>query len=291
MSEKYFRKFPVVNYDGRRAVDVTRRAVMTDSALKNPYAFYTYQVRRGERADNVATSYYDDPYLSWLVYLANEVVDPYHEWLRGDEAQARLLVAKYGSGENALRIIDHYRCNWYESLGTKISPSRYYDLSVGEKKYWQPDYGVNETVVSYSRRQVLWRRSTNAIVRYSVDSPSGFKRGEPVSIRIAAGLEGAGQVSSVESNAVVLWHVSGYYDESQASLSSGTLSGDFSGASAAISSLETLVECIPPFERVYWSPVTAWDVESEKNAKNSRVRLLDKRYAVQTSLGLEKALS
>lgn len=105
---KYFENFPVIEYEGRRARDLTRRSGFLRSVSSNPYLYYPYTVKEGERAEDIAQFYYGSVDYVWLVYLANNIIDPYHEWPMDPETWKRYLVEKYQeeSGEIGENVID-----------------------------------------------------------------------------------------------------------------------------------------------------------------------------------------
>ena len=78
--DRYFNNFPVINYSNTAAVDITKRIVFLNNVLKNPYLFYPYEIDSYERAEQFSYRYYSDQYKDWVVYLGNQVVDPYYEW-------------------------------------------------------------------------------------------------------------------------------------------------------------------------------------------------------------------
>lgn len=92
---RYFRYFPLVNYNSRTVVDITRRAKVVDSLLSDPYAFLPYTISEGDRPEDVAYYYYGDQNLVWLVYLANNIVDPYSQWPLSNEDLENSVRKKY----------------------------------------------------------------------------------------------------------------------------------------------------------------------------------------------------
>ena len=83
--DRYFDKFPQIQYSNTASIDITRRVTITDIAYFNPYIFYTYDISEHERPDQFSYRYYDDQFKTWLVYLSNKIVDPYYEWYLSDD--------------------------------------------------------------------------------------------------------------------------------------------------------------------------------------------------------------
>jgi len=104
---KYFENFPTIEYNGRRVKDITRRSAFLTAVQNNPYVYYPYTVSSNERAEDVARLYYGSVDFVWLVYLANNIMDPYHEWPMNENTFNDYLVDKYAeqsqqTGEDVL---------------------------------------------------------------------------------------------------------------------------------------------------------------------------------------------
>ena len=87
----YFNKFPKINYDfvtgttganfaNLEMMDVFRRIQFTEKTLKDEKNFEEYLITEGEKPDDVANKFYDDPGYWWLVLLCNGIVDVENEW-------------------------------------------------------------------------------------------------------------------------------------------------------------------------------------------------------------------
>ena len=108
---KYFENFPVIEYEGRRIRDISRRSNFVRAVSNNPYLYYPYTVSEGERAEDIAQFYYGSVDYVWLVYMANNIIDPYHEWPMDPQTFNDYLVEKYQqeSGEIGEDVIDWTR--------------------------------------------------------------------------------------------------------------------------------------------------------------------------------------
>ena len=108
---KYFEKFPIIEYEGRRVRDISRRTNFVRAISNNPYLYYPYTVGEGERAEDIAQFYYGSVDYVWLVYMANNIIDPYHEWPMDPQTFNDYLVEKYTeeSGEVGEDVIDWTR--------------------------------------------------------------------------------------------------------------------------------------------------------------------------------------
>lgn len=95
MATKYFEHFPVIDYQGRKVRDISRRASFARAVANNPYLYYSYTVKESERAEDIALDYYGSVDYIWLVYMANNIIDPYYEWPMNTQTFNDYMVDKY----------------------------------------------------------------------------------------------------------------------------------------------------------------------------------------------------
>lgn len=112
MVGEYFDKFPEITYNNVLVRDITRKVNFLRKTVNNPYLFLPYTIQEGERAEDVAYYYYGDPSYVWLVHLANNIIDPYHEWPLDEETFHQYLIDKYkplSGGREGWDVIDWTR--------------------------------------------------------------------------------------------------------------------------------------------------------------------------------------
>ena len=115
----YFKDFPQVEYQGKIARNLISRPKIKDQLLGNPNAFYDYVITNDLRPDQVSYLYYDDPHLVWLIFLANNIVDPYYDWPLNQQMFEDFLISKYGTVAAAQAKILHYKHNTKGTIITK----------------------------------------------------------------------------------------------------------------------------------------------------------------------------
>jgi hypothetical protein len=169
---RYFDNFRLIRYNNSLSINITQRAAILDSVFGDNYAFYPYQVKNGMRAEQVAEKYYGDPDLVWLVYFSNNIVDPYHDWAMDEETFNTHLIKKYGSVQSAHQTIVKYRINWYEDT-RELTKIQYDSLPWYEKKYWTPEFDMNNLPLQYVRKPMDFIanfQDSDGTVTLSVDS-------------------------------------------------------------------------------------------------------------------------
>lgn len=310
MSDKFFDKFPLINYSNSQVIDITRRVALMDKISTNPYVFYPYEITAEERADQLSDRYYDDPYASWLIYLTNKIVDPYYEWYMHEYEFSEYINKKYGSEINAKRKIKYYRNDW--SNGSIIDLSAFNALTPGQQKYWEPNIVSNQFAVkNFKRKELDWTTTTNKVVSYNVANSSGFVLDEICTINFSQNKTGKGYVVGATNNIVTLQHMSGFYyaqpigspldyrikDEEETpsfikdedvffityeyegEISPNSyLYGTQSKSNTIFTATTKIASNIADEEEVYWIPVSYYDYEYEKNEYYKSIRVLESNF-------------
>jgi hypothetical protein len=91
----FFKYFPTIKYGNTVAKDITKRVRVLDNIRDDPYAFLPYTIRDGETPEEVAFYYYGEPTYSWLIFLANDIIDPYTQWPMSNENFEKTLARNY----------------------------------------------------------------------------------------------------------------------------------------------------------------------------------------------------
>jgi Base plate wedge protein 53 len=328
MSDKYFDKFPLISYSNNVVVNITERAKILNGVMANPYVFYPLDINNGLRPDQVAYNIYNDQFKSWIVYLSNDIIDPYYQWYLQNDDFNEYLKKKYNVGSiyTLQQKVAFYRNNWYNS--DNISVAAFNALDTNAYIYWEPVYGNTNVPMYYQRVQQDWTINTNQLVQYTVNTTSTFIKDEVVNISLYPGYLGNGQVVTSNSTNITIQHTSGYIDMSlivadiqpnnnkvflqsendstvlyadeanellvledpQVSTSS-YIRGTESSSNTSILSSKIIQTNIDPSVASYWSPVYVYDMENEKNEYNKSIRVLDPSYSTQVSQELKNILA
>jgi hypothetical protein len=285
MAEKYFSKFPKITYSNNYVVDITRRVVLTNAVSTSAYAFYPYDIASDERADQFSYRYYKDQYQSWLLYITNQITDPYYGWYLTDSQFNDFVELKYGSESTAKQKVKYYKNNW-ENV-ENITVAEYNTLTDANQNYWEAVYGNGYNVSSYKRKQLDLSATTNKVISYSVSNTS-FTLDERCKIVYNSSYIGYGQVAASANSKLYLQHVSGTYYTN--STGTGYVYGTESGVNTAFTSPSAVSNNISEGELIYWTPITYYDYEYSKNEYNRSIRVLDSKYAQQAADNLKNLL-
>ena len=108
----YFNYFPLMAYDvkGDRnyklVPDIIKRVKIRRAVKSGAVLFDKYDVKYGERPEDIAFKYYDDAELHWVVLLTNNITDRYYEWPMTQPDFEDYLTDKYGAGSED--SVHHY---------------------------------------------------------------------------------------------------------------------------------------------------------------------------------------
>lgn len=304
----YFSNFPIIEYDNVSVRDITRHVALSNNLRRIPYAFYPYELNNEMRSDILSYAYYNDPDTDWLIYLTNGIVDPYYGWYLTNDQFDSYVTTKFGSIEEAQQRVVYWRCNWSNSdFNTSIE--YYNSLPEDLKKYWVPNYGAKNKIISYSRRQEDWTTNTNQIwtLDISMDNANtSFVKEDLVKILVNDNEAGTAECVSANSSSMKIQHIyqPNIYEISVSTnglsdtISIGGNSRSFTNIHTTVyfddtiqimsrsnnsiiataSSISSLIANIPLTEQAYWEPVYYYDYEKEINESKKIVLLLDASY-------------
>lgn len=273
--DKYFAKFPKIYYSNTLCVDIARRVKINDNedVQGNLNHYYPYELVHHLRPDHIAEYYYNDPEQDWLIYLTNQIIDPYYGWYLTDAQFNSLINNKYGSAQIAQRSIAYYVNNWFND-DTQLSVATYNNtLDLRWRKYYDPVWGPKQSILSYKRKQIDTCIQTNRILYYKIATISGtFANNEPVDFTNGGGAVGQGMIVSTNSTYLTIQSVAN--DWVANSSVTKTIVGLKSGASATSNLYSNGLINIIPEEQVFYSPITYYDLEVEENEKKKNINLI-----------------
>jgi hypothetical protein len=267
---RYFDRFPVVDYDGNVAKNILARVDFTEKTKRDIYSTFQFTLEEGfERPDLLSYNYYGSSKFDWMIYLTNNIVDPYYDYYKSAEDFKSYVETKYGSNTNARSITLFYRLNWHEDERT-ITVQQYNSLVANEtintQKYWKPKLTNTGAVIGYERLKEEWMVSTNKVLSLSLTAaPAGFEVGDRVS-QTSTGAFATIDYIDLENNRLTVKHVSGAFAVNEAE---------------GISEIKVLSQNIPEAEAEYWYAVNAYDDEKETNELKRNVFVLKSSYLAE----------
>ena len=108
----YFDKFPLMAYDVKGdknyklLPDILRRVKLRSGLRSGAFLFDNYDVKDGERPEDIAFKWFGDPEYHWVILMTNNVTDRYYQWPLSQPQFAEHLTDKYGAGSED--AVHHY---------------------------------------------------------------------------------------------------------------------------------------------------------------------------------------
>lgn len=286
---EFFGALPTLSYNGVPAKNFMALAKLSDQTVANRTLFYPYTTEEGDRIDILSRKYYDNPDYAWLIWMTNNIVDPYHDVHLGDLDFHNFIVKKYTSLANAQNTIAYWVNDW-ASDESELSVATYDALDPAQQKYYNPVVDPNNVIIEYVRKQEDWKVTTNQIVSMAVTSNTAYTTGDLVRQRYAANSQAVANGIVVFSNttACILQHIGGEFLVSNSSVVMHLY--DSSNNVANTTSVDTQT-CIPDDEVQYWSSKSYYDHEVAANASRRDIQLIDNRFKVQIANQLKRVMS
>lgn len=257
-------------------VNIMTRASLNDTIKDYTSAFYPYDNVDGERIEHIAYNYYEDSHKDWLIYMANDIMDPFHEVYLNNDNFEKYIVKKYTTVTKSKQKILYYRTDWTNDFQV-LTTAGYESLASENKKYWDSQLDINGYVNGYVRKKQYFIASTNKIesASFATATSNTLTVGERVTRDDDA--SSIAVVSWANTTHFVYKHIIGDFSDN----TNYTITGEDSGVTATINadSQTVLANVIPTTELSYYSPVYAYDAEEEYNNSKKHINLISNFYA------------
>jgi hypothetical protein len=108
----YFNKFPLMAYDVKGdknyklLPNILKRVKLRSSLRAGVFMFDNYDVKDGERPEDIAFKWFGDAKYHWIILMTNNVTDRYYQWPLSAPQFAEHLTDKYGAGNED--AVHHY---------------------------------------------------------------------------------------------------------------------------------------------------------------------------------------
>jgi hypothetical protein len=123
----YFSKFPKITYDmkddrvRKLLPDILRRVKLKTVIKSGGMLFDRYDVKNGEKPEDVAYKWFGDAELHWVILMTNNVTDRYYDWPMNQVQFAEFLADKYDNPDG----IHHYEITKSSGRTTSKGPDDY----------------------------------------------------------------------------------------------------------------------------------------------------------------------
>jgi len=126
----YFEKFPNMIYDVKNngnyklLPDILRRVKQRNAIKSGQFIFDTYDVKNGEKPEDIAYKWFGDAQLHWVILMTNDVTDRYYQWPMNDAQFEEFIADKYSNPD----AVHHYEVTKDSGRTTGQGPNDYSHL-------------------------------------------------------------------------------------------------------------------------------------------------------------------
>ena len=128
----YFSQFPLMAYDvaGNKNYkllpNILKRVKLRSGLRSGSFLFDNYDVKDGERPEDVAFKWFGDAQLHWVILMTNNITDRYYQWPLTQPQFQEYLTDKYGAGSED--AVHHYEITQSSGPTSGSGPSDYSHL-------------------------------------------------------------------------------------------------------------------------------------------------------------------
>jgi hypothetical protein len=281
----YFRLFPVIEYGKYLAKNITTNVRMSPVTKNNAALYHKYAIKEGDNARTIAGKYYDTEDLDWLVYFANDIIDPYYDCYLHDQQFEEYIVRKYGDLETASRRVVGWINDWRSDDG-EIAIATYDALPAKLKTYYDPIIDYNRNLTAYKRSHIDTSTNTNRIIKWALATVITGSSGDLIDIYASSTKIGTCELVSIEDYTITVNHV--ILDDSDTPTHIEVVGSD------------TLVsidgdpvydyKAISDSEVPFWRHVSCYEAEQVSNDAKKDLRLVSNQFAGEFKRQLKEKL-
>ena len=104
--------------------DILRRVKQRNSIASGQFIFDTYDVKNGEKPEDIAYKWFGDAQLHWVILMTNDVTDRYYQWPMNDAQFEEFIADKYSNPD----AVHHYEVTKDSGRTTGQGPNDYSHL-------------------------------------------------------------------------------------------------------------------------------------------------------------------
>ena len=125
----YFTRFPMMAYDikgtsvYKLVPDILRRVKLRSGIRSGMFIFDEYDVKDGEKPEDVAFKWFGDAQYHWVILMTNNVTDRYYEWPMTQPQFQNFIEDKYGLAN--IDAIHHYEITQASGPTSGTGPGDY----------------------------------------------------------------------------------------------------------------------------------------------------------------------
>ena len=125
----YFEYFPLMGYDVKGTNNyklmpqIIKRVKLRSGIKSGAFLFDNYDVKDGEKPEDVAFKWFDDAGLHWVILMTNNITDRYYQWPMTQPQFQNFIEDKYGLAN--IDAIHHYEITQASGPTSSTGPGDY----------------------------------------------------------------------------------------------------------------------------------------------------------------------
>ena len=104
--------------------DILKRVKQRNAIKSGQFIFDTYDVKNGEKPEDIAYKWFGDAQLHWVILMTNDVTDRYYQWPMNDAQFEEFIADKYSNPD----AVHHYEITKSSGRTTGQGPNDYSHL-------------------------------------------------------------------------------------------------------------------------------------------------------------------
>ena len=117
--------YDIKNNDNYKLLpDILKRVKQRNAIKSGQFIFDTYDVKNGEKPEDIAYKWFGDAQLHWVILMTNDVTDRYYQWPMNDAQFEEFIADKYSNPDG----IHHYEVTKDSGRTTGQGPNDYSHL-------------------------------------------------------------------------------------------------------------------------------------------------------------------
>lgn len=135
-----FSAFSSIDYNGKPTADIFRNYNSYVKQAAKDLVLRDYLIEGSDRPELISWKLYDDPQYYWVLLMLNNNYDPFHGWIKSQDAIHQSMNYKYknvGSPDQIAYHINAKGKKFYNLYEDKENPGLWYDKIDHQRKHLQ----------------------------------------------------------------------------------------------------------------------------------------------------------
>lgn len=291
----YFKDFPQIPYtldndaqSFKLVPNMLAKVRFNQSVINNSSLYFQYDVKDGERPEDIAYRVYKDPTKHWIILIANDIMDPQYDWILSETNFQKYINTKYSSLTVNLNLNETYTGNY----------------QVGEVVYQGgnsvDESSVEATVVSYnSTSKTLTLNFANSTIATNVNITGVTSAQTHNVISVSYNNDGYNWASNTTSHFKVTETYTNLYDRTVNTKTYKVSAKDYNHFSDSVFNRNTNTTTTNTYPlndgsvltvQKTVSPISYYDYENELNEQKRKIKLPRSEFVLEIEAQFKKIL-